>query len=141
MVPADPVRDTRRRVPILIAQSRVEPPRVASEPAFRHGRCELHHADGLDWLRARDEHSVHAVVTDPPYGLIEYTDEEQDKLRKGRGGVWRIPPSFDGHQRAPLPRFTTLRPEDHVRLEAFFRTWAEHLLPGRRYAGCPTRPE
>ena len=102
---------------------------VAPSSVFRHGRCELHHAECLDWLRARAEHSVHAVVTDPPYGLVEYSDEQQGKLRGGRGGVWRIPPSFDGHRRAPLPRFTTLGPDDLARLRVFFRTWADRLLP------------
>lgn len=96
---------------------------------YRHGRAELHHADCLDWLAGRAERSVHAVVTDPPYGLIEYNDEQQGKLRRGRGGVWRVPPSYDGHPRSPLPRFTTLRPQDLVQLEAFFRAWATALLP------------
>jgi site-specific DNA-methyltransferase (adenine-specific) len=60
-------------------------------------------------------------VTDPPYGLVEYTEKEQVKLRNGRGGVWRIPPSFDGHKRAPLPRFTVLDDEDHDALYCFFK--------------------
>ena len=51
-------------------------------------------------------------MTDPPYGLSEYTEKEQIKLRSGKGGIWRIPPSFDGHQRAPLPRFTVMTNED-----------------------------
>lgn len=101
----------------------------ATVPAFCHAGCELYQADCLAWLRARAERSVHAVVTDPPYGLVEYSDEQQGKLRRGRGGVWRFPPSFDGHQRAPVPRFTTLRPADLRKLEDFFRTWAEHLVP------------
>jgi site-specific DNA-methyltransferase (adenine-specific) len=72
---------------------------------------------------------VHAVLTDPPYGLVEYTQKEQAKLRRGRGGVWRIPPSFDGHQRAPLPRFTVLGPKELAELDEFFSTWAAALLP------------
>ena len=32
----------------------------------------LHHTDALDWPGARRAKSVHAVVTDPPYGVIEY---------------------------------------------------------------------
>ncbi|MGH9350281.1 MAG: DNA-methyltransferase, partial [Vicinamibacterales bacterium] len=63
------------------------------------------------------------------YGLVEYTEKEQRKLRAGRGGVWRIPPAFDGHQRAPLPRFTTLGPKDLVCLEEFFFQWATLLTP------------
>ena len=66
-------------------------------------------------------------MTDPPYGLVEYTEKEQLKLRAGRGGVWRIPPSYDGHQRAPLPRFTTLDHKDRERLHLFFRKLALEL--------------
>ena len=29
---------------------------------------ELYHADALEWLKGRRPCSVHAVVTDPPYG-------------------------------------------------------------------------
>jgi site-specific DNA-methyltransferase (adenine-specific) len=84
--------------------------------------------DCFDWLRSRDANSVHAVVTDPPYGLDEYTDAELRKLRDGnKGGVWRIPPSFDGHVRSPLPRFTILSREDHQELHAFFKRLAEEL--------------
>jgi DNA modification methylase len=84
------------------------------------GQARLCHADCFDWLAVQAPASIHAVVTDPPYGLVEYTDKETDKLRAGKGGVWRIPPSFDGHQRAPLPRFTTLNDADRVSLHAFF---------------------
>jgi len=43
--------------------------------------------------------------------------------------VWRIPPSFDGHVRSPLPRFTTLTPEQLEELRTFFFVWARLLLP------------
>jgi DNA modification methylase len=68
------------------------------------------------------------VVTDPPYGLVEYTEKEQTKLRNGRGGVWRIPPSFDGHQRAPLPRFTVLDETDRKELYLFFKRLGVSLI-------------
>jgi site-specific DNA-methyltransferase (adenine-specific) len=68
------------------------------------------------------------VVTDPPYGLVEYTVAEQDKLRSGKGGVWRMPPSFDGHVRAPLPRFTVLNAGDHAAMHDFFYDLARALL-------------
>jgi len=51
----------------------------------------IHHADCFDWLRDCRPHSVHAVCTDPPYGLLEFTEKEVSKLRAGRGGVWRLP--------------------------------------------------
>src|SRR2546422_10810156 len=56
---------------------------------------EIQKIDAFEWLRARARNSIHAVVTDPPYGLLEYTEEQKQKLRAGKGGVWRIPPSFD----------------------------------------------
>lgn len=88
----------------------------------------------MDWLAQAPENSVEAVVTDPPYGLIEYSDAEQEKLRAGRGGVWRIPPSFDGSARAPLPRFTVLKERELAELDRFFFEWARRvyrvLVPG-----------
>lgn len=102
--------------------------REFAEP-FRFGRCHLHHADCFDWLERCADCSVHAVVTDPPYGLHEYTAGQQAKLRSGRGGVWRIPPSFDGHLRSPLPRFTVLTADQLDDLRVFFHRWARTLLP------------
>ncbi len=102
--------------------------------ASAQGRYEIVCADCLDWLDKRKPNSVHAVVTDPPYGLKEYTAEEKSKLRGGRGGVWRIPPSFDGHERNPLPRFTVLSENDKAYLTDFFARWAAKtyrvLVPG-----------
>ena len=93
------------------------------------GKARLVHADCFDWLEAQADNCVHAVVTDPPYGLHEYTPEQQAKLRSGSGGVWRIPPSFDGHERAPLPRFTTLTNDQLDELRDFFYVWGRLLLP------------
>lgn len=105
-------------------------PRERSQgPMFTHGNAELYCADSLDWLATRAPESIHGVVTDPPYGLVEYSKKEQKKLRSGRGGVWRIPPAFDGHQRSPVPRFTTLSNDDIQNLEQFFFSWAELLVP------------
>lgn len=88
----------------------------------------LIHADCFDWLAHAPVNSVEAIVTDPPYGLIEYSEREQEKLRNGRGGVWRIPPSFDGNVRAPLPRFTVLSRDDLAELERFFFAWGRLIL-------------
>ena len=92
------------------------------DPVIIQGDC-------LDWLRQQPENTFEAVVTDPPYGLLEYTPVQQEKLRSGRGGIWRIPPSFDGHKRSPLPRFTTLGEEELKSLEEFFCCWGKALLP------------
>lgn len=95
---------------------------------------ELHRGDAVAWLRSQPASSMHAIVTDPPYGLKEYTEPEKQKLRKGRGGVWRIPPSFDGCKRSPLPRFTVLDDTDRAALRAFFAAFADEamrvLVPG-----------
>ncbi len=95
---------------------------------FSYGQARLVHQDCNAWLEAQAPNSIQAVVTDPPYGLIEYSDTEQDKLRQGRGGIWRIPPSFDGSQRAPLPRFTVLKPTDLDALERFFLAWGRSMV-------------
>jgi DNA modification methylase len=84
--------------------------------------------NAFDWLRGAAPNSIHAVVTDPPYGLIEYTPAELAKLKTGRGGVWRIPPSFDGVRRRPLPRFTVLADRDRAALREFFRRLAGGLF-------------
>lgn len=114
---------------------RASPP--AAGPAAREvqlGRAELVHADCLEWMRARPPDTVHAVVTDPPYGLREYGEVEKAKLRAGRGGVWRIPPTLDGHRRMPLPRFTTLGAREQAAMAEFFAEWARLvarvLVPG-----------
>ena len=90
--------------------------------------------DSINWLSARPANTVHAIVTDPPYGLKEYSAIEKAKLRNGHGGVWRIPPSFDGCRRSPLPRFTVLNEEDRAALRSFFEVFARQairvLVPG-----------
>lgn len=116
----------------------VSEPRVQTESTFEIGYARLVHSDCLSWLSRREPNSIHAVVTDPPYGLKEYSDDEQVKLRAGRGGVWRIPPSFDGHQRSPLPRFTVLDQADKERIETFFTNFGlllnRVLVPGANVA-------
>ena len=101
---------------------------VSGATTFEFGAVRLVHADCMQWLDAQPANSAHAVVTDPPYGLVEYTDNEQSKLRAGRGGVWRIPPAFDGAKRSPLPRFTVLRPQDLEAIDRFFLSWGRSLL-------------
>lgn len=106
-----------------------EPHPETMPPCFSFGKATLYCADCFEWLQRQYPNSLHAVVTDPPYGLFEYTPEQQDKLRAGKGGVWRIPPSFDGSVRSPLPRFTVLRPQDLRALDEFFFEWARLLAP------------
>ncbi len=99
---------------------------------------ELVLADALQWMAAREDDSIHAIVTDPPYGLLEYEETNHQKLREGKGGVWRIPPSFDGAKRHPVPRFSVLTAADRERLRAFFTVFAYQaariLVPGGHLA-------
>lgn len=95
---------------------------------FEYEKTILINADCCDWLSSCDRSSIHAVVTDPPYGLIEYSSEQQEKLRNGKGGIWRIPPSFDGNKRSPLPRFTVLTATDLKALDVFFSSGRDFCL-------------
>jgi len=87
----------------------------------------------IGWQQ-RQPDSIQAIVTDPPYGLKEYSEVEKQKLRAGRGGVWRIPPSFDGCKRSPVPRFTVLDQAELSAVRAFFARFAvaamRLLVPG-----------
>lgn len=103
--------------------------RLRGKLVLRHGRARLYQGNSLDWLAKQPANSIHGVVTDPPYGLAEYKPEQLKKLRAGRGGTWRIPPSFDGHTRAPLPRFTTLTRDELDELESFFQDLGGRLMP------------
>ncbi len=97
--------------------------------SFRFGSAELFHQDCFDWLADQSDRSIHAVVTDPPYGIKEYTPEELEKLRAGHGGVWRMPPALGGSRRSPLPRFTVLDRSGLEGLRAFFLRWGRAVLP------------
>lgn len=92
------------------------------------------HADCLEWMGRIPAESIHAIVTDPPYGVKEYNFDQIEKRANGNGGIWRIPPSFDGSNRAPLPRFTALNPKEREILKRFFLEWGKLsmriLLPG-----------
>lgn len=92
------------------------------------------HADCFEWMSRIPGDSLHAIVTDPPYGVKEYDVEQMAKRASGQGGIWRIPPSFDGSNRAPLPRFTALTPKERALLQRFFYEWSRlavrALLPG-----------
>src|SRR6266478_757446 len=121
------VYSVRRGVTLGVQRSLLN--KEAWQPPLLIGRAQLIHADCFDWLEQRADNSFQAVLTDPPYGLHEYTVEQQSKLRSGKGGVWRIPPSFDGHVRSPLPRFTTLTAQQLEELRSFFFVWTRLLLP------------
>lgn len=85
-------------------------------------------ADCFAWMSKAPNDSIHAIVTDPPYGVKEYDPEQLEKRSNGNGGIWRIPPSFDGHVRSPLPRFTALNAKERERIQLYFYEWAKLAL-------------
>ncbi|WIG58807.1 MAG: DNA modification methyltransferase [Ktedonobacterales bacterium] len=93
------------------------------------------HADCFEWLGSIPANSLHAIITDPPYGVKEYNFDQMEKRANGNGGVWRIPPSFDGHTRAPLPRFTALNANERATLYRFFVEWARQVTHALRPGG------
>lgn len=100
--------------------SRVGPRKLPTALAAKTGRLyEIYKTDAFEWLKDAAMNSIEAVVTDPPYGLVEYSEKELTKLRNGKGGIWRLPPSFDGSKRMPLPRFTVLTEADQKSLRDF----------------------
>jgi site-specific DNA-methyltransferase (adenine-specific) len=99
------------------------------------GRCLILHADCFEWLSRIPENSLHAIVTDPPYGVKEYDFDQIEKRANGNGGIWRIPPSFDGHTRQPLPRFTALNNKERKQIHMFFVEWAKVAIHALRPGG------
>lgn len=96
--------------------------------AMRFGHSLTLHADCFEWMGRIPKESIHAIVTDPPYGVKEYDFDHIEKRANGNGGIWRIPPSFDGSNRAPLPRFTALNPKERATLQRFFLEWGRLAL-------------
>ncbi len=91
--------------------------------------------DSFEWLARAPRESIHAVVTDPPYGVREYEAHEIELMAKGDRGIWRLPPSYDGHRRSPLPRFTDLSIRERGLAKRFFLHWATLLYPVLRPGG------
>lgn len=95
---------------------------------YRNSHYTIHNADSLDWLGTQRARSFHAVVTDPPFGLQEYTAKELNKRRNGHGGIWRLPNAFDGAKRQPMPRFTVMDDHDRMGVLAFHLRLAPGLF-------------
>ncbi len=99
------------------------------------GRSRIVHADCLEWLGRIPENSLHAIVTDPPFGVREYHFDQIEKRANGNGGIWRLPPAFDGHSRQRLPRFTELNSNERDQITSFFVEWAKVALHALRPGG------
>ena len=108
---------------------------AGDHPFATHGQTLTLHADCFTWMAAAPPATIHAIVTDPPYGVKEYEFAQLEKRSNGNGGVWRIPPSFDGNERSPLPRFTALSDEERMRAQEFFEAWGRLALRVLRPGG------
>ena len=102
------------------------------------GNSLIIHADCFEWLGRIQENTLHAIVTDPPYGVKEYDFDQIEKRANGNGGIWRIPPSFDGHVRQPLPRFTALNAKERTEVSDFFFRWGRLATSALRPSSIST---
>ncbi len=59
--------------------------------------------------------------------LSNFLPTKSIKLRSGHGGVWRIPPKWDGCERRPLPRFTVLTEEQKKRYRGVLFTMGGYI--------------
>lgn len=94
----------------------------------QHKLYSIHNSDAFEWLPKQRANLVQAVVTDPPFGVVEYSVKEITKQRNGRGGVWRLPQAFDGGKRQPMPRFTVLTEHERMGIYAFHLNLAPSLF-------------
>lgn len=94
----------------------------------RNSVYAIYNSDAFEWLKRQRAQSFQAVVTDPPFGVLEYTPGELNKRRRGKGGIWRLPNAFDGAVRQPTPRFTVLTEHDRMGLLAFHLRLAPELF-------------
>lgn len=118
-----------KRATATVRKSETKPPLSLDYKSVRIGQSLLVHADAFEWLRRLPSESLDGMVFDPPYGVKEYELDEIEKMMRGGPGIWRIPPSFDGCQRAPLPRFTALVEHERETLRRFFKDFAVVALP------------
>jgi len=110
------------------------------------GRSCIVLADCFEWLAGLPNGSLHAIVTDPPWAVREFDDDQLAKRADGSGGLWRQPMKLKRYekrcrpsdelqwQRSPQPRFTDFGPAERKRIGQFFTNWARlavrALLPG-----------
>lgn len=69
----DEMTSTRVKPKTLKTVARAVEPMPMAEPM---PGIQLVLADAIHWMTERDDNSLHAIVTDPPYGLLEYDDKE-----------------------------------------------------------------
>ena len=80
-----PVDDDERVVAMVTKLVEQFHPRLGEFHAFTNSI--VIHADCFAWMREAPSDGIHAIVTDPPYGVKEYDPEQLEKRAKGSGGV------------------------------------------------------
>jgi len=85
---------------------------------------ELILGNAFQWMEECAAGSITGIVTDPPYGVIEFDHQSLEKRKAGKGGIWRLPQAFDGAVRQPVPRFTALDEAERERVAEFFREFS-----------------
>ena len=102
---------------------------MESEIQEKKSIITLINGDSFLEINKLEDNSIHAVITDPPYGAIEFTASELEKLRSGSGGIWRLPPNIGNSKRNPLPRFSELTKKEKVGIQNYFEKLGMLLLP------------
>ncbi len=92
------------------------------------GRSTLVHGDCFEWMQGRKPESIHAIVTESPYGVQEYSEVEKAKGIAGLCAVWRVPPQFGDCKRMPLPRFARLTFHEHWSIRQYYAAWAKLVM-------------
>jgi DNA modification methylase len=64
---------------------------MTTTPHHQDARVTIHHGDCLNVLRTLPDNSIHAVITDPPYGL-EFMGKDWDKFSTYSGGNPNLKP-------------------------------------------------
>lgn len=94
-----------------------------TEPYYDRYGVTVHHGDCLDVLAVLPDASVHAVVTDPPYGL-EFMGKEWDNFRPSAA---RLRTRVDARTNPADGKSITTAPEAYVAGQPFQR-WCEGWL-------------
>lgn len=101
-------------------------------PAFAEGGITLYQGDCIEVMRDLPDASVHAVVTDPPYG-IDFMGKDWDSAVKLSGGMLGLIAKGNGPaERGPLAKGGThsqgYANHDGIAFEAWVTEWARECL-------------
>jgi site-specific DNA-methyltransferase (adenine-specific) len=87
--------------------------------------CLVVNADCFEWLAKLPDESIHAVVTDPPYGIREFEQEHVDHIKDG-DAVWQTFRYGDGSNRVVQPCFT-MTEKERKKIPPFFTKLSKEI--------------